>query len=138
MVKYLIAAHGRAAGGIKESLEVLLGACPQVETFDAYVDEKNPQEEIRKRVEAVNEEDTLVMLSDLPGGSVNQIMMGFLDRPRTYLVTGASIALAVGLVSAYTDQITEEDLRETIRESRELMDLVSLEGAGGGGEDFFS
>ena len=137
MVRYLIAAHGRAAGGIKESLDVLLGASDQVEAFDAYVDERNAEEEIRRRIEAVGEDDILVMLSDLPGGSVNQIMMRYADRKNTFHITGVSIALAVGLVSGYTDSVTEEQIREMIGECREMMDLVKPENEDCEEEDFF-
>lgn len=126
MVKYLISAHGRMASGIKESLNVLLGASSQVEVFDAYVDESNVEEELKKRIEGIPEDDYLVMMSDIASGSVNQIMMRYLDRQRTFLVTGINLALVVGLTVAYTEEITAEQIEAVLGQSREMMMLMKL------------
>lgn len=126
MVKYLISAHGKMASGIKESLNVLLGASGQVEVFDAYVDDANVEKELNRRIEETSEEDYLVMMSDIASGSVNQIMMRHLDRERTFLVTGINLALVIGLTSAYTDTITEAQIEEVVTQSREMMMLVKL------------
>lgn len=124
MVRYLISTHGGMASGIKESLNILLGASEQVDVFDAYIDEANVEEEIKRRIESVAETDYLVMMSDISGGSVNQIMMRYMNRERTFLVTGISLALVVGLVAAYTNEITGEQIEEVISQSREMMVLM--------------
>lgn len=126
MVKYLISAHGRMASGIKESLNVLLGASSQVEIFDAYVDESNVEEELKKRIEGTPEDHYLVMMSDIASGSVNQIMMRYLNRERTFLVTGINLALVVGLTAAYTETITAEQIEAVVSQSREMMMLMNL------------
>lgn len=127
MVKYFIAAHGRMASGIKESLNVLLGASDQVDVFDAYVDDSNVEMEIQKRVEAVDRNDYLVMMSDICGGSVNQIMMRCMDREKTFLVSGISLALVVGLVTTYTESIDEKQIEDVIAQSRDMMFLIKDE-----------
>lgn len=139
MVRYLISAHGRMASGIKKSLEILLGQADMVEIFDAYVDCANVEDELRKRIDAVPADDCLVMMSDIPGGSVNQIMMRYLDRANTFLVTGVNLALVVGLTAAYTDSITAEQIQEVIRQSRDMMFLVELDenDAAADEDDFF-
>lgn len=124
MVQYLIAAHGRMAGGMKASLDVLLGASDHVMVYDAYVDESNAEEELKKRIEAVDEADVLVMMSDISGGSVNQIMMRYLDRKNTFLVTGISLALVIGLTAVYTESITKEEIEAVVAQSREMMMLM--------------
>lgn len=124
MVRYLISTHGGMASGIKESLNILLGASEQVDVFDAYIDEANVEEEIKRRIESVAETDYLVMMSDISGGSVNQIMMRYMNRERTFLVTGISLALVVGLVAAYTNEITGEQIEKVISQSREMMVLM--------------
>lgn len=124
MVKYFISAHGRMASGIKESLEVLLGSSKQVTVFDAYVDDTNVEAEIKRQIEAVDEKDYLVMMSDISGGSVNQIMMRYMDRERTFLVTGINLALVVGLAAAYSETISAEEIETVIEQSRTMMFLV--------------
>ena len=124
MVKYFISAHGKMASGIKESLEVLLGSSKQVTVFDAYVDDTNVEAEIKRQIEAVDENDYLVMMSDISGGSVNQIMMRYMDRERTFLVTGINLALVVGLAAAYSETISAEEIETVIEQSRTMMFLV--------------
>ncbi len=124
MVKYFISAHGKMASGIKESLEVLLGSSKQVTVFDAYVDDTNVEAEIKRQIEAVDEKDYLVMMSDISGGSVNQIMMRYMDRERTFLVTGINLALVVGLAAAYSETISAEEIETVIEQSRTMMFLV--------------
>lgn len=124
MVHYLISAHGRMAGGIKESLNVLLGTSDCVEVFDAYVDEANVEEELKKRIEAIPQSEYLVMMSDISGGSVNQIMMHYLDRKQTFLVTGISLALVIGLTAVPREAISEEEIEALVEQSRDMMFLV--------------
>lgn len=124
MVRYLISAHGYMASGIKETLNVILGESEQVEIYDAYVDDSNVENELKKRIEAIPEEDYLVLLSDLAGGSVNQIMMRLMNRKNTFLITGISLPLILGLTSLPRDEITAEEIEELITQSREEMFLV--------------
>lgn len=124
MVRYLISAHGRMASGMKETLDVLLGASGQVEIFDAYVDDSNVEEELKRRIEGVSKSDYLVMLSDISSGSVNQIMMRYMNREKTFLVTGISLALVLGLAAVPREAVTAREIEEVITQSREMMFLV--------------
>lgn len=124
MVRYLISAHGRMASGMKETLDVLLGASGQVEIFDAYVDDSNVEEELKRRIEGVPKSDYLVMLSDISSGSVNQIMMRYMNREKTFLVTGISLALVLGLAAVPREAVTAREIEEVITQSREMMFLV--------------
>lgn len=136
MVQFLLASHGKMASGMKTSLDILLGASKNVTVFDAYVDESNVENKLREFLDSVNEEDQVILLSDLFGGSVNQMMFRFLERPNTYLVAGVNLALVLELVASSFEDFTKEKLQETIEMSRQAMTLVEFDQPEAS-EDFF-
>lgn len=136
MVQFLLASHGKMASGMKTSLDILLGASKNVTVFDAYVDEINVESKLREFLDSVNEEDQVILLSDLFGGSVNQMMFRFLERPNTYLVAGVNLALVLELVASSFEDFTKEKLQETIEMSRQAMTLVEFDQPEAS-EDFF-
>ena len=84
MVKFLLASHGKMASGMKMSLNILLGNSDNVTVYDAYVDDSNITEVFEQYFASVSEEDQVIMLSDLYGGCVNNIMQPYITRPNTF------------------------------------------------------
>lgn len=126
MVRFFLSSHGHLAGGLKSSIDILLGGCDRLTVFDAYVDERSPEEELKAFYETVEPEDQVILLSDMYGGSVNNIMVTFLDRPNTTLIAGVNLALVIGLV-ILEGPITREMIDEVVRQSREAIRVVELE-----------
>lgn len=128
MVKFLLASHGKMASGMKMSLNILLGNSDNVTVYDAYVDDSNITEVFEQYFASVSEEDQVIMLSDLYGGSVNQKMYTYLTRPNTFLVAGVNLALVLELVAMSScGEFTKESLETTIANSREALKLVELD-----------
>ena len=70
-------------------------------------------------------EDQVLLLSDLYGGSVNQQMYLYLERPNTMLVAGINLALVLELTTRQS--ITEDELKELVEQSRQMLRVVELE-----------
>ena len=70
MLKFFISSHGHFASGIYSSLEILMGPNSRVTVFDAYVNQDSVQEHLDAFYENVAEDDQVLLLSDLYGGSV--------------------------------------------------------------------
>ena len=124
MLQIILASHGHLASGFNSALDVLTGSCT-IKVFDAFLDEQSLKDIIADNLKSIEAEDTLVMCSDLYGGSVNQTMALFLDRPHTYLIAGVNLAFLLEL--SLKTEITEEELETLIDESREALRLVKLE-----------
>ena len=78
------------------------------------------------------------MLSDLYGGSVNQVLYRYLDRPETYLIAGVNLGLVIELVVMSELPVTMEDLERAVSAARDGMQICTLETTGGTEEeDFF-
>ena len=125
MLKIFLSSHGHMASGIKSSLDILIGNTDKITVFDAYVDEKNVQDVLDNFYKTVSEDDEVLLLSDLYGGSVNQVMFTYLNRPNTRLVSGVNLALVLEL--ALKETISDSELEELVETSRMMMKIVKIE-----------
>ena len=125
MLKIFLSSHGHMASGIKSSFDILIGNTDKITVFDAYVDEKNVQDVLDNFYKTVSEDDEVLLLSDLYGGSVNQVMFTYLNRPNTRLVSGVNLALVLEL--AIKETISDSELEELVETSRMMMKIVKME-----------
>ncbi len=125
MLKIFISSHGHFASGIKSSVEILMGPNPRVTVFDAYVNQDSVQEHLDAFYETVGEDDKVLLLSDLYGGSVNQVMYTYLTKPNTRLVAGVNLALVLEL--AVREEVSDAELEELVEQSRTMLRIVELE-----------
>ena len=125
MLKIFLSSHGHMASGIKSSLDILIGNTDKITVFDAHVDEKNVQDVLDNFYKTVSEDDEVLLLSDLYGGSVNQVMFTYLNRPNTRLVSGVNLALVLEL--AIKETISDSELEELVETSRMMMKIVKIE-----------
>ena len=139
MVKFLLASHGKMASGMKMSLDILLGHSENVSVYDAYVDDTNITEEFDKFFASVSDDDQVIMLADMFGGSVSNMMYTRLTRSNTFLVSGVNLALVLELVAmSACGDFTKESLETTIANSRDALKLVELDSSEENTEeDFF-
>lgn len=135
MLKIFLSSHGHFASGLKSSIDILAGNSERITVFDAYVDNSTIQENLDKFYETVGENDQVLLLSDLYGGSVNQVMFTYLTYPNTYLIAGINLALLLEL--AVKEEIDEEELNELIEQSRQMTQLVKLDSVSDEQADFF-
>ncbi len=122
MLKLFIASHGHFASGMKSSLEILGGDNPRVTVFDAYINQDSIQEHLDAFYESVEADDQVILLSDLYGGSVNQVMYLYADRPNTTLIAGINLALVLEL--SVRESVTADEIQQLVEQSREMLRVV--------------
>lgn len=132
MLKIFLSTHGKFASGIKNSLEILCGSNDRLTVFDAYVSDAVLEDALDAYLEEAGEEDQIVLVSDLFGGSVNNTMIRYLTRPNTYLLTGINLALVLELI--LMEEVSQESLDKLVFESREAMKQITAEELSGAGE----
>lgn len=125
-MKYYLASHGSFASGIQSSLNVLLGQGNVLQVYDAYLDETSLQDSLEQFFEDIPKQERVILLSDLYGGSVNQVLYTYLERPNTILIAGVNLALVLEIV-AQGDALNETDLDALIEQSREALRRVDYE-----------
>lgn len=136
MIRIFLSSHGKLASGMKNSLSILLGNNDRLHVFDAYVDERNVQAELDAFFQQVHQEDQVILLSDLYGGSVNQVMYTYLERANVHLIAGVNLALLLE-IAIREDHFSKEELADLVENSRQMLRLVSLEEPVQSSDDFF-
>lgn len=125
MLKIFLSSHGRFASGIKSSLDILLGGSAMLTVFDAYLDDRSVSTIVDEFYDNVKPDDQVLLLSDLLGGSVNQVLCQYLNKPNTILVTGINLAFVLEV--AIRDSISEKEIDEIIKQSREALKMVKID-----------
>lgn len=136
MKKILIGTHGAFASGIKSSIQILFGQSEQIEVIDGYLDDSRIEDRIDAYFAKVDSSDQVIMMSDLVGGSVNQIMFRYLGRENTMLISGINLALVLE-IAADRSEMSKERIQAIIEEARKAMILVEDEDLEEAQESFF-
>lgn len=126
MRKYFISSHGKLASGFKSSIDILLGQSNNVTVFDAYLDETNFEDLIKAYLEKQSENDQIILLSDLFGGSVNQVMSLYAQKENIVLVAGVNLAFVLELVASGDQHLTLDQIDDLIVQSRNALCRVEL------------
>lgn len=103
--------------------------------FDAYVNNERLTDALDSFFKDASDHDDKVLLSDLYGGSVNQQMYLYLDKPNTYLIAGVNLALVLELVMQ--ESVNEEYLNKLVENSREMLRIVRYDDEAEDNEDDF-
>lgn len=127
MRKHFIASHGKLASGFKNSIDILLGQSNNVTVFDAYLDETNFENVIKSYLDNQNKEDQIILMSDLYGGSVNQVMSIYAKEENIVLIAGVNLALVLELVASGDHHLTLNQIDELIVNVRTSICRVELE-----------
>lgn len=114
----LLISHGRFAEGLKESVEMLCGACPQV--FTACLDSSDSPEAFSGRLlqayESASMYGNVLVLCDLLGGTpCNLALQQLANRGGVALMAGMNLPM---LMTAVLQEANSEML---LRESREAI-----------------
>lgn len=113
----ILTGHSRISEGIATAIEFVLGN--NIPFFNAYMEgEELYSKKLREKISEYPPEDDIIILTDILGGSVNNDMMKFLDRPNIHLVCGMNLPLAVQLILS-EEEDTEGLIRQGIQAAKD-------------------
>ncbi|MDR2886961.1 MAG: hypothetical protein LBV26_03005 [Bacteroidales bacterium] len=126
MRKYLIVTHGSFAGGILSSFELIAGKTDNVFIIEAYTDgNKSIDDKVEEITGMLNDEDELIVFTDLVGGSVtNQIIKKALQK-NVYIISGINLPLILEIILADAGDPVEEIIERGIASAREQIIFVN-------------
>lgn len=120
MKKILIMTHGELASGFAHTFKMIVGDIADVEALSAYTTlGYDLEKEIKKVMDALSEDDELLVVTDLYGGSVNNEWMMHLSDKRIHLVAGINLAFLVEVCCA--GDFTEESINLALENARKNM-----------------
>ncbi len=125
MRKLLFASHAYLAKGILSSLELIMGQQEGVDIICAYTEESNDiRAEIERRLNALDAQDELIVITDVFGGSVNNEFMSAIAGcgKKVHLVAGLNLALLMNLCCRRDETgSTEEIIKACLEEAKSSM-----------------
>ena len=102
MIGILVITHAKLGRELVNAAEFILGKIENTETFSV---EGNPElEHLRRTLEAslerLNKGDGVIILTDMFGGTPNNISLAFLDAGKVEVVTGVNLPMLIKAATA--------------------------------------
>lgn len=125
MNQFLIATHSTLAEGLANASHFFNSDAANIHYINAYVEDNEFEKALRAKLAAI-EPGNLVVLTDLAGGSVNQIAAKLMQEMAFVLVTGVNFPLVLEMVYQSED-ITPELAAQIVERARaEMMCMNTL------------
>lgn len=105
MIRFLIATHGYLADGYKSALGVIIGEeiSSKIATLNLYIEDNPESGDAKTQIEqffsTVAEDDQVVVFTDITHGSVNQLMLPYVDDQRVFVITGVNLPLLCEVIT---------------------------------------
>ena len=116
-MKILCMSHGTMAQGVVQSAKMIVGDVKFLDYINAYIDGNDDIE--KKIVDYLNQNlgQTIIVCTDIFGGSVNNNWMKYLNKEgNLYLIAGLSLPLIIELVLKI-EQKSQDNINKIIKRS---------------------
>lgn len=118
MRRIVLVSHGELARGMMSSLKMIAGEQPQVTAICAYMQgSPDVTETLMSLANSLNNDDELVIVTDLLGGSVNNEAAQLRNIPNVFIVSGMNLGLVLSLALG-GDRDTASLIQESIEGAR--------------------
>ena len=125
MVKLIVATHERLAEGFKKTLDYIAPTVKALITISAYIDNEPIGELIKNKINNIDKDEQIIILTDLVGGSVNQECAKLLGEYKIKLISGVNFPLLLSIALCEKRQVTDEMIRNLIVEAKEQIVFVN-------------
>lgn len=114
MKRIVLASHGELANGMKNSVKILVGDIPNIYSICAYTNGVDDvEEQIDKLFSSFNNDDEVIVITDVFGGSVNTTFMKKMNSYKFWLISGMSLGLVIQMIIG-PDNNTAETISSVI------------------------
>ena len=103
---------------MQETLKFIMNELENVYTLCAYTEEEYPEKYVDRFMDELSENDTLLVLTDLEVGSVNQIFLKKLKNRKFYLITGMNFGLLLELYLLPENEVSQKKIKEIVEISK--------------------
>lgn len=120
MNQIILATHGGLAEGMRDTLSMILGDAPNVHVVALARDDRDPiTAKVRALIDSFDASDKVYVCTDMLGSSVNNEMVALgAANDELTVIAGMNMPLVIELAAA-AGPLTNEELAELIRASRE-------------------
>lgn len=120
--KLLIATHSVFADGIKNAMELVTGEQNSVSTLCAYTNDMTEVgTPIKEIIDALCDDEELIVTTDIFGGSVNNEFMKYLSKSNIYLIAGVNLPLLFELIMNLESENTVQMIETAVKNARKQL-----------------
>lgn len=125
--EFIIATHAEFAEGIVKSLKFLTGynEIKNVHVINAFTQSEYPNEDIKKLLDKYCRISNVVVMTDILGGSVNQMFMKHMKEYEFKLICGMNLPLLLDIFLKSNNLITNEIIIDSIANARESIKYMN-------------
>lgn len=118
MIGLVLVTHGRLAEEFAAALVHIVGPQDQIAavSIGPEDDMELRREDVREKIEQVDEGDGVILLTDMFGGTPSNLAMSFLEKPNTEVIAGINLPMLIKLASV-RDGMTLPDAAAAAMES---------------------
>ena len=116
MNRILIVTHSTLAQDLYETLSFFMGKLDNVEYINAYVENNDIRTTFENKIQSYGD-DNVIVLTDIPGGSVNQIATELMPKYGYHVITGTNLSMVLEL-ALRQDELKAEEIEEIVNNSR--------------------
>lgn len=121
MFRLVLASHGRLAEGMKNSAQFIAGESTAIDTICAYVEEQVTLEsQIDEVFGQYSDEDEIVVVTDIFGGSVNNEFLNRLQKQKFWLISGMNLPMIIQLAMIKDSDDIFEKVQEAVETGKEM------------------
>ena len=127
MRRFIFASHHKLAYGLKDTVDFLTGATKTVYDINAYLDDetKDIDTVVAELFASFDDEDEVVVLVDLMGGSVYQKFYPYMSE-KVHVICGMNLPMALSLVLAPEDErLTSEKVEQVLMDCKNQLVYVN-------------
>ena len=127
MIGIVLVTHGRLAAEFAAATEHVVGPQEAMRAVCIGPDDDMEQrrEEIVDAVEAVDQGDGVVVLTDMFGGTPSNLAISILDKARVEVLAGVNLPMLIKLASLRRDKSLEQAVAEAQDAGRKYINVAS-------------
>ncbi|WEV40150.1 PTS N-acetylglucosamine transporter subunit IIBC [Lactobacillus sp. ESL0681] len=125
MSEYIIATHSYLAEGYHKSISFFNDALTNVHYINAYVDgQKTFTDQLKEKIIDLKG-NQIIILTDLPGGSVNKEALALIKKFDCKVISGINLSLVLELVMSGKESLTDKEINAAVKQSRQQIVYIN-------------
>ena len=127
MRRFIFASHHKLAYGLKDTVDFLTGSTKAIYDINAYLDDetKDIDTVVAELFASFDDEDEVVVLVDMMGGSVYQKFYSYMSD-KVHVICGMNLPMALSLVLAPKDEcLTSEKVEQVLMDCKNQLVYVN-------------
>lgn len=126
MRRFIFASHHKLAYGLKDTVDFLTGSTKTIYEINAYLDdETNIDTVVAELFASFDDEDEVVVLVDMMGGSVYQKFYPYMSD-KVHIICGMNLPMALSFVLVPEDEcLTAEKVEQVLMDCKNQLVYVN-------------